>query len=149
MSWIYLLHLTTSLELHSKPLFQWPTYSGTISKIELDEEGQNIYQGQVLERLPEAKAHFENFYQEYCLAIIENIRSRLSWSDLQLFHDVLATQGWQKILEEYESNPSTSSDSNSLLSPIHTHRSLQVSTRKVRSTCNRNQRRICINTSLC
>lgn len=106
-------------KLHSMPLSEWPTYSTTINRIQLDEEGEYTYQGQVLSCFSAAQTHYDTFYQEYCQAIIEKIRVRLSWSDLQLLHDiifVLATQGWQKVWEDYEAI--ASERGSTLLKPI-------------------------------
>jgi len=57
----------------------------------------------VLKKFTEVKSHFESHCQEYCTQVTACLRTRLSWSDLQLFRDIifmLATQGWQKILDD-------------------------------------------------
>ena len=64
-----------------------------------------MYQGQELKHFSETKSYFENHYNEFCQLVVENLRTRLQWSDRQLFRDVifvLATQGWEKILQEDE-----------------------------------------------
>ena len=108
----YLLRtLKETNQLYAKPLEQWPTYAATMKKI-TDEDGEWIYQGQVLKRFSEAKSHFESHYQEYCMHM--TARTRLSWSDLQLFRDiifVLASQGWQKILDEQVDKPNQAGES--------------------------------------
>ncbi len=89
-------------KLNAKPLDQWPKYATTLKKITV-EDGEHVYQGQVLKNFSGAKSHFENHYREYCIRVTARIRTRLSWSDLQLFRDIifmLGTQGWQKILDE-------------------------------------------------
>ncbi len=90
-------------KLNTKPLDQWPTYAATIKKITLEADGDSVYQGQVLKRFSEAESYFKSHYQEYCTCVTERIRTRLSWSDLELFRDIivlLGTQGWQKIADE-------------------------------------------------
>lgn len=89
-------------KLNTKPLDQWPTYAATVKKI-ADKDGEWVYQGQVLKKFLEGKSYFESNYQEYCTRVTARIRTRLSWSDMQLFRDIifmLGTQGWQKILDE-------------------------------------------------
>ena len=42
-------------------------------------------------------------YEEFCAKVKECLRSRMAWSDQQVIRDiisVLATQGWEKLLEE-------------------------------------------------
>ena len=90
-------------KLNAKPLDQWPTYAATVKKI-TDEDGESLYQGQELKKFSEAKSHFETHCQEYCTRVTARIRTTLSWSDLQLFRDIifmLGTQGWQKIVDEH------------------------------------------------
>lgn len=90
-------------KLYVKPLDQWPTYAATLKKL-TNEDGEWLYQGQVLKKLSEAKRHFESHCQEYCTCVTGRLRTRLSWSDLQLFRDIifmLGTQGWQKIVDEH------------------------------------------------
>ena len=58
---------------------------------------------QQLKNFDAAETHFENHHVEYCTLIKDNIKSRLAWSDLQCLRDIifiLATQGWQKALDE-------------------------------------------------
>lgn len=67
------------------------------------EGDSTLYQAQQLKNIDTAEIHFENHHVEYCALIKNNIKSRLAWSDLQCFRDiifVLATQGWQKALDE-------------------------------------------------
>ena len=89
-------------KLESSPLQQWPTYVATVKKC--SKEGENtIYQAQQLKNFDTAETHFENHHVEYCTLIKNNIKSRLAWSDLQCLRDIifiLATQGWQKALDE-------------------------------------------------
>ena len=89
-------------KLDAKPLDHWPTYASAMQKF-AEEEEQHLYQGQVLKNFSEAKRYFENNHEEYCQQVIAYMRTRLSWSDMQLFRDIifmLATQGWQKIQDE-------------------------------------------------
>ena len=41
-------------------------------------------------------------FEEYCLNLSDCIKSRLSWSDLQLMRDIflLNSEGWEKLVEE-------------------------------------------------
>jgi len=90
--------------LSSKSLEQWPVYNSTLQKL-TEEYGQtNVYQLQKLKNLTGVKSMFENNYKGYC------IKQRLEWSDMQLFRDVieiLATQGWQKIVDEHQDESGT------------------------------------------
>ena len=89
-------------KLNSKPLDQWPTYAATMKKI-THEDGEWVFQGQVLKKFSEAKSHFKDHYQDYCTRVTARMCTRLYWSDLQLFRDIifmLRSQGWQKILDE-------------------------------------------------
>ena len=64
-------------KVNAKPLDQWPTYTATMKKI-VAEDGEWVYQGQVLKKFPEAKSYFERHYQEYCTHVTARIRMRLS-----------------------------------------------------------------------
>ena len=89
-------------KLAAKPLDQWPTYAATLAKCTC-EEGDTVYQCQKLQRYPEALSYYSSKYKEYCSAVSEHIKSRLSWSDLQLMRDiifVLSSHGWEKAVEE-------------------------------------------------
>ena len=89
-------------KLESTPLHQWPTYAATIKKCSQD-GGNTVYQAQEFKHFDTAKDYFENHYTEYCSKITDSIKLRLSWSDLQCLRDimfVLASQGWQKALDE-------------------------------------------------
>ena len=42
-------------------------------------------------------------YEDYCHRVNECIKTRLSWSDLQLMRDIIAflsSHGWEKLLED-------------------------------------------------
>lgn len=85
-------------KLKSKPLNEWPTYAATLGKCE-----NNVYQCQELKHFPAAKTYYENHYTDYCERITICTRERLSWSDVEVLRDiifVLATQGWQKAVDE-------------------------------------------------
>ena len=96
--------------MSSKSLEQWPVYNSTLQKL-TEEYGQtNVYQLQKLKNLTGVKSMFENNYKGYCITITNCIKQRLEWSDMQLFRDVieiLATQGWQKIVDEHQDESST------------------------------------------
>lgn len=50
--------------------------------------------------------YYASHYTEHCDAVTECIKSRMRWSDLQVLRDiilVLATQGWQKLVDEKNS----------------------------------------------
>ena len=88
-------------KLKTKPLSKWPMYSATLGKIAL-EDGEHVYQCQTLQNLSHAVQNFENSHAEYYVKITECIQTRLEWSDMGLFRDIivmLATQGWQKLLK--------------------------------------------------
>ncbi len=94
--------MSETSKLKTRPLDQWPTYAATLKKV-TDENEEKVYQGQVLKKFTQAKSHFESHYQEYCKSVVTQIRTRLAWSDLQLFRDIifmLGTQGWQKVIDE-------------------------------------------------
>ena len=53
---------------------------------------------------------YEAKHQKYCASVTACMKSRLAWSDLTLIRDiitVLATQGWQKCLDEEECESET------------------------------------------
>ena len=101
-----LLHTVKSTNILSTgSLQQWPTYSATLKKV-TEENGKFSFQCQVLKSFSEAKCYFENHYQDYCDKVTNCIKSRLSWSDLTTIQDIifiLATNGWQKTIEEAKS----------------------------------------------
>ncbi len=76
-------------KLASKPLDQWPTYATTVRKC-TDEEGHTIYQCQRLTKYSEAQTYYSSKYEEYCHSVSHCIKSRLSWSDLQLMRDIIS-----------------------------------------------------------
>ena len=89
-------------KLASKPLDQWPTYAATLRKC-TEEEGHTVYQCQNLKSYSEAQSYYSSKYKEYCSNVSQCIKSRLSWSDLQLMRDiifVLSSHGWEKLIEE-------------------------------------------------
>ena len=89
-------------KLASKPLDQWPTYATTLAKC-TSEGGDTVYQLQKLKRYPETLSYYSSKYKEYGSAVSEHIKSRLSWSDLQLMRDIifmLSSHGWEKAIEE-------------------------------------------------
>ena len=82
-------------KLTSKPLDQWPTYATTLKKC-TEEDGHTVYQCQQLwsKKL---------YYKQYCSSVSQCIKSRLSWSDLQLMRNIifmLSSHGWEKVIEE-------------------------------------------------
>jgi hypothetical protein len=67
------------------------------------EDGEHVYQCQALKQFSEAEQYFERMHADYCVKISECIQTRLEWSDMDLFRDIivmLATQGWQKLVEQ-------------------------------------------------
>lgn len=89
-------------KLSSKLLENWPMYAATMKKT-TQEGGEKVYQCQALQKFDQATRHYTDHHQEYCSSVTSCLKSRLAWSDLQLVCDVifiLATQGWQKILDE-------------------------------------------------
>ena len=98
-----LLHTIKEVEkLRLLPLPQWPVYSSTLKKV-IDENGAKVYQGQELKRFQEAEKFYLNHYVEYCANVTECLRSRMAWSDTEVIRDiiqVLATQGWEKMVRE-------------------------------------------------
>jgi len=64
-------------------------------------DGAVAYQSQKLKSFLEVKIYFESMYKIYFAKVSDCLKSRLSWSDLQMLRDiilVLATQGWQSFL---------------------------------------------------
>ena len=89
-------------KLSSTPLDKWPTYASTLSKC-TENEGTVCYQLQNLKQFENAKSYFASNYKAYCTKVKSCMKSRLTWSDVQMLRDViliLATQGWQKLLDE-------------------------------------------------
>jgi len=70
-------------KLASKPLTQWTTYAATLSKC-TEEDGHTVYQYQQLNKYYEAQSYYSSKYERYCHSVSDCIKSRLSWSDLQL-----------------------------------------------------------------
>ena len=93
-------------KLKTKCLSSWPTYSGTLKKIE-EKDDETTYQLQSLKNYRGAKNFYSRNHQAYCVSINDCLKSRLDWSDLDLIRDiifVLETQGWQKVLDEEENH---------------------------------------------
>ena len=91
--------------MSSTDLEHWPTYASVLSKC-TEEDNKMTYQCQELKNFSTAKSYYANHYSEYCSKITECVKSRLAWSDLQQLRDiifVLASQGWQKALDESNS----------------------------------------------
>ena len=72
----------------------------------VEEDGEkNVYQMQKLKNLEQSKKVYSEKYAEYCSKVSDCIKNWLGWSDLNLIKDiitVLATQGWQKIVDMEE-----------------------------------------------
>jgi len=111
----YLLKTVKEIEiLKKKPLSKWDTYTAVVKKVSLT-NGKHVYQGQELKRYTDAISYFENHHSEICQLVVENLCTRLQWSNMQLFRDViflLATQGWEKILKESDLVVDVSEDAN-------------------------------------
>ena len=89
-------------KLSSKSLKHWHTYSTTCKSVTTDDD-KRLYQQQVLQRYSEAEQYFSANFEEYCTSVIDCLRSRLRWTDVEFVRDVilfLATQGWQKLEEQ-------------------------------------------------
>lgn len=89
-------------KLSSKPLEEWLTYAATLRKC-TKKEGFTLYQCQQLKKYSEARSYYTSKYEEYCSSVSQCIKSRLSWSNLQLIRDIiffLASHGWKKLIEE-------------------------------------------------
>ena len=89
-------------KLTSKPLAQWTTYAATLRKC-TKEDRQTVNQCQQLKKYSEAESYYSSKYKGYCHSVSDCIKSRLSWSDLQLMRDIvflLSSQGWEKLVEE-------------------------------------------------
>ena len=91
-------------KLASKPLEEWPTYAATLNKCSPDgDDGAISYQCQSLKGYKETLRMYSTKYTEYCSRVTEYIKSRLSWSDLEMMRDiifVLSSHGWEKAVEE-------------------------------------------------
>ena len=90
-------------KLASKPLDQWPTYAATIRKITAEEDDSKVYQCQELKFFSAAVSLYSAKYGDYASRVSQCIKSRLSWSDMELMRDIifmLSTHGWEKALEE-------------------------------------------------
>ena len=99
-------------KLSSLPLEKWPTYASTLKKILL-EDGERVYQCQSLQNFDQAKNHYTAQYQHLCVSVTDCLKSRLAWSDMQLIRDVifvLATQGWEKVLDVGDDSGEENSD---------------------------------------
>ena len=59
-----------------------PTYTSTVQKC-VEEDGKVVFQCQDLKNFSLAKSYYANHYKEYCSKVVECIKSRLSWSDMQ------------------------------------------------------------------
>ena len=95
-------------KLSSLPLEKWPT----LKKILL-EDGERAYQCQSLQNYDQAKNHYTAQYRHLCVSVTDCLKSRLAWSDLQLIRDVifvLATQGWEKVLDVGDDSGDENSD---------------------------------------
>ena len=75
-------------KLASKHLDQWSMYAATVSKCTTDEDGSTVYQMQELKDFSEAQGYFSSKY-EYCHKNSQCVKSRLSWSDMQLMRDIV------------------------------------------------------------
>ena len=98
-------------KLKSRPLKEWPTYAALKKKLKR-EDGKIEYQAQELRPFKVGDSYYTEHYQDYCSKVTGCIKSRLSWSDLDLVRDIvviLSTHGWEKIREESEEEPAKDS----------------------------------------
>ena len=99
---VLLKALKATNNLSSMPLDQWPTYAATMREI-TDEDDSKVYQCQELKHFSAAVSHYSVKYGDYASRVIQCIKSRLLWSDMELMRDIifmLSTHGWEKALEE-------------------------------------------------
>lgn len=73
-----------------------------LGSIKEEDEGM-VYQGQSIRRYQEAKVYYEGKYKEYGEYVTT---CRLAWSDLDIMHDILESQGWQKIHDDNQTTGS-------------------------------------------
>ena len=88
-----------------KPVEEWPTYAATMRKIvqEGEDDDCKLYHCQELQHFSAAVSFFSSKYEGFASAVAECIKSRLSWSDMDLMANIifmLSTHGWEKALEE-------------------------------------------------
>ena len=96
---VYVCTVKEVNKLSSKPLEQRQTSCNTLTKL----RDGNSYQCQELRNLSQAKSFYESEHDEFCSSVTMGMKARLAWSDLRVIRDVisvLATQGWQKSLDE-------------------------------------------------
>ena len=89
-------------KLSFKSLKHWHTYSTTFKSVTTDDD-KRLYQQQVLRCYYEAEQYFTANSKEYCTSVIDCLRSRLRWTDMEFVRDVilfLTTKGWQKLEEQ-------------------------------------------------
>ena len=102
----YVLRTVKETEkLSTSDLDKWPIYAATMQKC-TEEDGKTEYQCQELKNFSATKAYYTRHYAEFCSKVTECIKARLSWSSLQQLRDiifVLASQGWQKAVDENDS----------------------------------------------
>ena len=76
--------------------------SGSVAKIK-KVTCEMVYQCQAIRNFLDAQSYFQDRSQDYCSRVIECIRSRMAWFDLQLMRDVtsmLGPHGWEKAVED-------------------------------------------------
>ena len=75
-----LLHTVQELsKLSSKTLQQWPTYSSMLKSI-TQEDGNKLYQQQLLRNYAEAEHHFLSHCEENCTSVMSCLKSQLEGS---------------------------------------------------------------------
>ena len=55
------------------------------------EGGKTVYQCQELKKILAAKTYYESHSKEYCSNIIDSIKARISWSNIQQLKDISYT----------------------------------------------------------
>ena len=93
------------MELISKLLSQWATYSTTCAKFVKGsaDTSEYYYQAQKMKCYVIADEYYGAHYKDYRKNVMQCIKSCLEWSDLELMRDiivVLNTLGWEKLLKE-------------------------------------------------
>ena len=107
-------------KLGEKSIDEWPTYSMTMKKL-TETEREVTYQHQPLKAFQKAKSYYQSHYLKYCIAVTDCLKSRLQWSDLQMIRDVifvLATYGWQKIIDEDETPQPEGTEGKDVFEPL-------------------------------
>jgi hypothetical protein len=89
-------------KLAENPLHQWMMYAATLNKCS-EEDGNDVYQCQQLQKYSEAQSYYSSKYKKYCHSVSHCIKSRLSWFDLQVMRGIIlfySSHDWEKPVQE-------------------------------------------------